>query len=61
MKNLVNNGQLSFVNGGYCMHDEATTHFIGMIDQTTSGHSFLKSELDFIPKIGWQLDPFGPS
>jgi len=43
------------------MHDEATTHFIGMIDQTTSGHSFLKSELDFIPKIGWQLDPFGPS
>ena len=53
--------QLNFVNGGWCMHDEAATHYIGMIDQTTLGHTFLKQELNVIPKVGWQLDPFGHS
>ena len=58
---LVANQQLSFVNGGWCMHDEAATHYMGMIDQTTLGHDFLKQELGVIPKVGWQLDPFGHS
>jgi hypothetical protein len=58
---LVENKQLSFVNGGWCMHDEAATHFMGMIDQTTLGHRFLKKELGVIPRVGWQLDPFGHS
>jgi hypothetical protein len=58
---LVANQQLNFANGGWCMHDEATTHYMGMIDQTTLGHSFLKRELGVIPKVGWQLDPFGHS
>jgi hypothetical protein len=53
--------QLNFVNGGWCMHDEGTTHYIGMIDQTTLGHTFLKDKLNVIPTIGWQLDPFGHS
>ncbi len=46
VKELVKNRQLSFVNGGWCMHDEATTHFMGMIDQTTRGHDFLKTTFD---------------
>jgi alpha-mannosidase len=58
---LVANKQLNFVNGGWCMHDEASTHYMGMIDQTTLGHSFLKKELGVIPTVGWQLDPFGHS
>ncbi|GAX17335.1 lysosomal alpha-mannosidase [Fistulifera solaris] len=58
---LVANQQLSFVNGGWCMHDEAATHFVGMIDQMTTGHTFLERELGYIPKVGWQLDPFGHS
>ena len=61
VKRLVKNGQLSFVNGGWCMHDEAATHYMGMIDQTTLGHDFLLRELDYIPRVGWQLDPFGHS
>lgn len=43
------------------MHDEATTHFMGMIDQTTLGHDFLKQELGVVPSVGWQIDPFGHS
>lgn len=58
---LIQNKQLTFVNGGWCMHDEATTHFVGMIDQTTLGHQFLLQELGVIPVTGWQLDPFGHS
>jgi alpha-mannosidase len=58
---LVANNQLNFVNGGWCMHDEASTHYMGMIDQTTLGHTFLKNELGVIPRVGWQLDPFGHS
>ena len=40
------------------MHDEATTHYMGMIDQTTLGHDFLKQNFDYTPSVGWQLDPF---
>jgi alpha-mannosidase len=58
---LLANEQLFFVNGGWCMHDEAATHYMGMIDQTTLGHSFLLKELGVVPVVGWQLDPFGHS
>ena len=43
------------------MHDEATTHYIGMIDQTSLGHDFLHQELNVIPRVAWQIDPFGHS
>lgn len=61
VKKLVKNGQLAFVNGGWCMHDEAATHFMGMIDQTTLGHTFLQETFDYQPSVGWQIDPFGHS
>lgn len=61
MRSLVATRQWSFVNGGWCMHDEATSHYMGMIDQTTLGHFFLQNNLGVIPKTAWQLDPFGHS
>ena len=48
-------------NGGYCMHDEATTHYVDMIDQTTLGHRYIKEQFGKTPRIGWQIDPFGHS
>ncbi|KAI7725853.1 hypothetical protein M8C21_022276, partial [Ambrosia artemisiifolia] len=57
VKKLVSAGQ----NGGWCMHDEAATHYIDMIDQTTLGHSLIKSNFNVTPRAGWQIDPFGHS
>lgn len=61
VKQLVSSGQLEFINGGMCMHDEAAPHYIDMIDQTTLGHRFIKEEFNVTPRIGWQIDPFGHS
>lgn len=61
VKKLIKNGQLSFTNGGYCMHDEGATHFLAMIDQTSVGHRYLLEQLDYRPTTGWQIDPFGHS
>ncbi len=38
VRRLVKGGQLTFVNGGYVQNDEAGSHFVAMIDQTTLGH-----------------------
>ncbi|KAJ8567631.1 hypothetical protein K7X08_019839 [Anisodus acutangulus] len=61
VRNLVASGQLEFVNGGWCMHDEATCHYIDMIDQITLGHQLIKNEFNITPRAGWQIDPFGHS
>jgi alpha-mannosidase len=59
----VKSGQLEFINGGWCMHDEASPYYVEMVDQTTRGHQFLKKYFgsDAIPRGTWQIDPFGHS
>ncbi|KAM0950051.1 putative alpha-mannosidase [Dioscorea sansibarensis] len=61
VKKLVDSGQLEFINGGWCMHDEAAVHYIDMIDQTTLGHRMIKKQFNKVPRVGWQIDPFGHS
>lgn len=38
VRELVAQGRLDFINGGWVQHDEAATHYVAMIDQTTRGH-----------------------
>ena len=43
------------------MHDEACTHYDDMMNNMMIGHEFLKKEFDYVPTIGWHVDPFGHS
>ena len=41
------------------MSDEATVHYEDFIENMRAGHRFLKEEFDYVPNIGWHIDPFG--
>jgi lysosomal alpha-mannosidase len=58
-----NKGRLEFISGGWCMNDEAATHYNSIIDQHSLGAEFLRDQFGECarPKIGWQVDPFGHS
>ncbi|CAF1424428.1 unnamed protein product [Rotaria magnacalcarata] len=63
VKQLVNEGRLEFISGGWSMNDEAATHYNSIIDQHALGAEFLHDTFGDCarPKIGWQIDPFGHS
>ncbi|XP_036420170.1 lysosomal alpha-mannosidase isoform X2 [Colossoma macropomum] len=58
---LVQEGRLEFVNGGWCMSDEASTHYSSVIDQMTLGLRFLNDTFGECgrPRVAWHIDPFG--
>ncbi|CAF4058122.1 unnamed protein product [Rotaria sp. Silwood2] len=63
VRQLVNDGRLEFISGGWCMNDEGATHYSSIIDQHSLGAEFLRDQFGECarPKIGWQIDTFGHS
>ncbi|KAM3925843.1 lysosomal alpha-mannosidase [Leptodactylus fuscus] len=60
---LVQEGRLEFINGGWTMNDEAATHYSAIIDQMTLGLQFLQTVFGECgrPSVAWHIDPFGHS
>lgn len=61
VRKLIQNGQLEIVLGGWVMPDEASTHYVAVVDQLIEGHQWLIENLGTIPKSAWVNDPFGYS
>ncbi|XP_053319845.1 lysosomal alpha-mannosidase [Spea bombifrons] len=60
---LVQEGRLEFINGGWSMNDEAAAHYSAVIDQMTLGLQFLRLRFGECgrPRVAWHIDPFGHS
>jgi len=61
VKQLIKEKRFEFINGGYVMHDEATSYYQHTIDQMRLGLLFLKQEFNYVPEVAWFIDPFGNS
>ncbi|KAF7113028.1 hypothetical protein RHSIM_RhsimUnG0168300 [Rhododendron simsii] len=59
--NLVKNGQLEIVGGGWVMNDEANSHYFAIIEQMMEGNMWLNDTIGVVPKNSWAIDPFGYS
>ena len=60
-KDLVKQGRIEILSGGWVSVDEATTLYSAVIDQLVEGHLWIKEILGVTPNISWSIDPFGYS
>jgi hypothetical protein len=61
VKNLIKNGQLELVQGGWVSTDEACPNYEDLIINMQVGHSFLQKEFGIQPTIGWNVGAYGHS
>eukprot|EP01104_Vermistella_antarctica_P015687 TRINITY_DN5202_c0_g4_i2.p1 TRINITY_DN5202_c0_g4~~TRINITY_DN5202_c0_g4_i2.p1 ORF type:complete len:1225 (+),score=354.91 TRINITY_DN5202_c0_g4_i2:133-3807(+) len=60
-KQIIDNGQWEFVEGGWVQADEANPNYDDVINHISVGHDYLLKTFGIRPKVGWQIDPFGHS
>ncbi|KAL3171334.1 hypothetical protein MRX96_013552 [Rhipicephalus microplus] len=58
---LIEEGRLEFAGGGWCMNDEATTHYTATVDEMSLGLRWLNATFGRCgrSRVAWQIDPFG--
>ena len=61
LKQLVKEGRLELINGGYVLNDHATVTFDDMLANYQYGRKFIKQNFDHFPKTIWAIDQFGLS
>lgn len=59
VRSLVQQGRFEFTGGGIVQHDEANSHYSGMVDQMSLGMRFLQDEFGHTPRIAWQVSCLG--
>ncbi|XP_039944667.1 lysosomal alpha-mannosidase-like [Hirundo rustica] len=61
LRELVQEGRLEFVGGGWCMSDEAAAHYGPALEQLALGRRLLRRLFGACgtPRVAWQIDPFG--
>jgi hypothetical protein len=47
------------MGGGWVMNDETLTEFKNVLLNMETGLKWLNETFGRVPKIGWQIDPFG--
>ncbi len=52
---LAQSGRLEFVTGGWVMTDEASPHFMDIINEITEGHNWLQQHLGVKPTVACVL------
>ena len=57
VRKLFKNGQLEFINGVWCMADDASPNWDAFIDQVTFGHLYIADTLgaEYLPKFAWHM------
>lgn len=61
IKNLIENKQWEFVNGGISQSDSACPYYEDIISNYQYGLWYIKRLFNTTSASGWQLDPFGHS
>ncbi|XP_018334148.1 alpha-mannosidase 2-like isoform X2 [Agrilus planipennis] len=61
VKQLLKQNQLEIVTGGWVMNDEANSNWLSIVHQLSEGHQWLQKNLNYTPRSGWTIDPFGLS
>ena len=60
---LVKDGRIEFADNGWSQHDMGCTTLDSMLNNWVEGHEWIRTNIgaEYMPKIGWSLDPFGMS